>query len=824
MLGETLRARYRCALIDEFQDTDAVQWRIFRRLFVERATPHFLYVIGDPKQAIYAFRGADVYTYLDARDAIEQAGGARVALDTNYRATPAMIDALNHLFGAHAPEGHFFTGRIQYDTPVRCGHPDWMALGPSGDRGAPLHILQLMPESTPLSAALIRRAFGRHIAGTIARLLQPGGGLRLRQGDAEQPVRARDIFILTHTASEGGEIGQYLRAEGVPYVFYKQEGLMHTPEALAICDVLSAVAAPHGAAVRIKAWATPFFAVPLHQLADCQSLPGSHPLMQQLLRWKALGEQRDFDALFADMLNTSGWLRRELLFQSGMRELTNVQHLFEILLEETRRSGCTLPELVQTLQGWINGTRRPPDDAGQMQRLTSEPDAVQIMTMHKSKGLEAAVVFCYGGLARRPDDAMDVYHEGGTRVVGLASDPAAKAAARQEIAEEEQRLLYVALTRAKAQLYLPYIDPEHYPAHLHGCYRYLNMRLAHFLAEPEGRVHVTVDPVTLSESDVLAPSETAPPTPASLAAWQPPNEAMDTPAEVVVFDACRQRHAAFVVSSYSRMKQADGGYHTVAPPEPLPGQFNDALSRDGLQVTLEAPDENELPGGTMSGQFIHEVLEQLPLESWAPGIDFDTWRQRPDVTEVFTRGMRRYARDARYLISSQRLVYAGFTTPVSVGAGGVIPGLSACNPFRREMEFLYPIPEAGHPRLTDLSNGPLTIENGYIKGYVDFICRHAGQYYVGDWKTDRLPCYTAAHLGAHIEQNYTWQLKLYALALVKMLDIHTGAAYCEQFGGILDCFLRGMAEPGTGGVFYVRPSWDDMLSYEDELRRRQSYV
>ncbi len=772
-------------------------------------------------------RGADVHTYLEARDAIVQAGGARMALDTNYRATPAMIDALNHLFGAHQPQGPFFTGRIQYDQPVQCGRPDWVALDASGECVAPLQVLQLMPESTTLSAALIRRALGRHIAQTIARLLQPDGGIWLRQGHAEQPVRASDIFILTHAANEGVEMGQYLRAEGVPYVLYKQEGLVHTPEALAICEVLAAVAAPHEAALRMKAWATPLFAVPLHQLADCQSLPGSHPLMQQLLRWKALGEQRDFDALFTDLINTSGWLRRALFFQrfqSSTRELTNIPHLFEVLLEEARQSGCTLPELVQTLRGWIHGTRRLPDDAGQMQRLTSEPEAVQIMTMHKSKGLEAAIVFCYGGLARRPDDAMDIYHEDGMRVVDLASDPAAKAAARQETAEEEQRLWYVALTRAKAKLYLPYIAPEHYPDHLHGCYRYLNMRLAHVLNEPEGQVHIGVDLVTLSTDPAGASLEATPQAQVPLSAWLPPDEVMEDPVDVTRFAVCRRRHAAFVVSSYSRMKQADGGYHAVDTPDLLSKSSNDAVSRDGLEIAFETPDEDELPGGTMSGQFIHEVLEQLPLESWAPGIDFDTWRQRSDVMEVFTRGMRRYARDARYLISSQRLVYAGFTTPVRVGEGDLIPGLSTCQHFRREVEFLYPIPEADHPRLTEIVDGPLTIENGYIKGYVDFICRYDGRYYVGDWKTDRLPSYTPAHLSPHIEQNYTWQLKLYALALVKMLDIHTDTAYREQVGGILYCFLRGMAEPGTDGVFDVHPSWDDILSYEDELRQRQSYV
>ncbi len=397
---------------------------------------------------------------------------------------------------------------------------------------------------------------------------------------------------------------------------------------------------------------------------------------------------------------------------------------------------------------------------------------------------------------------MDVYHEDGSRVVGLASDPATKAAARQEIAEEEQRLLYVALTRAKAQLYLPYMDPEHYPAHLHGCYRYLNMRLASLLAGAAGQVDVDIEPVTLPESQVAIsaePAEPIPPVPAPLAAWQPPDEEVEQATDVAGFATCRQRHAALVVSSYSRMKQADGGYHAAVSPALLPESLHDGHSRDGLQVALDALDEYDLPGGTMSGQFIHEILEQLPLESFVSGIDFDTWRQRPDVMALFSRGLRRYALDTQYLLSSQRLVYTGFTTPVRVDAGdGVIPGLATCHPFRREVEFLYPIPEVGHPRLTDHVDAPLYVENGYIKGYVDFICQHDHQYYVGDWKTDRLPSYTMKHLEAHIEQNYTWQLKLYALALVKMLDIHTDAAYSDQFGGILYCFFCGMASYETG--------------------------
>jgi exodeoxyribonuclease V beta subunit len=306
--------------------------------------------------------------------------------------------------------------------------------------------------------------------------------------------------------------------------------------------------------------------------------------------------------------------------------------------------------------------------------------------------------------------------------------------------------------------------------------------------------------------------------PEPLSHWQPPVALFEIVDESERFQRYRQQHAAVVVSSYSRLKQADGGYHPAATAL--------ELSRDGLQTTAVTRSATDLPGGTLSGRFVHEVLEQVALESFTETADFDTWRSRPDISGLFTRLMRRYAREAQYLDASQRLVYTGFTTPIALDEGTSIPALAACQPFLRETEFLYPIPEATHPRLSDLTIGPFHIEKGYIKGFVDFLCRYDGRYYVGDWKTDMLPAYSGDRLESHIQQNYTWQIKLYALALVKMLYIHSEADYQHRFGGMLYCFLRGMsqADDAASGVLFSRPSWTDILDYEAELIQRQTFA
>ena len=220
---------------------------------------------------------------------------------------------------------------------------------------------------------------------------------RMRVNDQLVPLQANDIFILTRSGREGLEIGEHLRSARIPYAFYKQDGLFQTREAEDIRALLAAIADPHQRSRRIRAWQSRFFAVSLEVLVDCEDLPGAHPLMGRLLDWKALAETKSFDRLFASIIEDSGVIERELFFRDNERALTNYLHIFEILVEEAGRSRATLPELIHTLSAFIARRRLPKGEDGNVQRLESERKAVQIMTMHKTKGLEASVVFLFGG-------------------------------------------------------------------------------------------------------------------------------------------------------------------------------------------------------------------------------------------------------------------------------------------------------------------------------------------------------------------------------------------------------------------------------------------
>ncbi|MCI0570122.1 MAG: UvrD-helicase domain-containing protein, partial [Myxococcaceae bacterium] len=270
-LAQALRERYRFALVDEFQDTDEVQWEVFRRVFHESGGRSVLYVIGDPKQAIYSFRGADVQTYLKARQTVVDAGGAFVQLRTNFRSTRRMVDAVNRLLAQDASPP-FFDGAIRYEQPVDCGKKDFTAAGPDGAEAAPVQLWRFVGEGR-LTAGDVRGALGRRMAEEIRSLLSAEPApLRLRRGGEERRVRAKDIFVLTRTEAEGRELARWLRAEGVPVAFFKQDGLFQSEEAMDVRDVLAAIAAPEDRSARMRAWMGPFFAVPLQELAHAEEL------------------------------------------------------------------------------------------------------------------------------------------------------------------------------------------------------------------------------------------------------------------------------------------------------------------------------------------------------------------------------------------------------------------------------------------------------------------------------------------------------------------------------------------------------------------------
>jgi len=840
-----LRRRYRVALVDEFQDTDRVQWDVFRTIFFDHdGGPWRLMVIGDPKQAIYGFRNADVYTYHAAAKQLVAAGGSAVPLEVSYRSTGPFLEALNEVLA----DG-FFTGVNEYPHPVRCGRPELRAVDRAGHDVPPVTLLHLVgrPE---LRARWVARALAEHVAETIGDLL--AGALRVvRDDDGPRALSPSDIHVLCRSRGDAETVGAALTDAGVPHAFYKQEGLFSTAAARHVWEVLRAVEDPGDRVRRLHAWLTPFFAVPLSRLEDCRDLRPDHPLVARLRQWRALADAHRWSTLFSEMLDGSGLVRRELFAASAERDLTDYQHVLEILLEESHRGRRSLPQLVARLGALLEGTELPSGQSGDVQRLESERAAVQVLTMHKSKGLEAEVVFLVGGLVEPSDDRLGprvVHAADGARLAWVGDPPAeVKAQIERERREEAERLLYVAMTRARSKLYVPYFGPpppggvreaeasyeltveppepergqlalffadpelpEPAPTddtyrldRMSGPYRVLNERLGALVAAGRAespRFERTVVPVT-------PPGRAARDAALALSGWRP-GVLPPPPAPDPRFDRARAQRGGFDITSYTRMKRL----HREASFD----EGADSLSGAQEPDVALPPAPDELPGGSAVGVFLHEVLEELPFEAIGEGdlLDDDA------LAALFERRARANAVAVEHLPAAAALVRDAMRAPLALADGEALAGgLAQLSRRVAEMPFLLPIPERGHPALDAAPPGPdhppLAIERGFIRGVIDLVAEHAGRYHVVDYKSDRLVGYGPEPLATHVEASYAVQARLYTLGALRALRIHDADDYEARFGGLLYAFLRGMAE--GEGVWVSRPDWSEVLAWERDL-------
>jgi exodeoxyribonuclease V beta subunit len=779
-LVEALRRRYRLAIIDEFQDTDGVQWEIFRALFHDSGGRNPLYVIGDPKQAIYGFRGADVMTYAEARRTITGGELATLSLDQNFRSTPAVVDATNAIFDDGAAEP-FFADRALFRDAVAAREP-----APGGL--PPVTLLAVSPaaglEVARLPLRHVRQTLTQAIADEIERL--------------RPAVPLENIHVLTRSNTESQQVAATLRARGIPHVLYNQEGLYKSPEAAHVRDLLAAIEDPRDPARRLRAALTPFFGHLLDDLPALAATPTAHPLEERLFAWRALADARDWAPLFDRILDESGVARRELLSGGSARRLTNYEHLFDVLRGLGARSPLSLGELGRHLTALIGSLMVPEPQEGNVQRIEGDRDAVQIMTIHKAKGLEADHVFLYGAFSRWGGQGVRAFERDGRRwlFAGRPRRAGLKAELELEAARDDQRLLYVALTRARERLYLPYAGdpqiegnapPDEDYWRINGAYRHVHQRLRALAADASKRAHFELRDVRCPPPPDDTPAQIA----AAVRAWRPDaaDLALEFPAAALA--ETRRQSAGIVMTSYTRIKQAHGGYQP--PTEVLDEQ---------LAPAPEPPaDPGRLPGGALSGIFLHAMLESVPLESLADAT-VETWAALPAIRVLTDAALRRHDRDPAHRADAERLVHAALTTPLTLPSGATLPGVARAKRVAREVEFLFPFPAA--------AGGA---DAGFVKGYVDFIFEHEGRTYFGDWKSDLLPDYAPAAVSAHVASNYELQRRLYTLALVKMLGVVDEADYEARFGGTVYVFLRAL----PAGLEIGRPTWAEVQTWEREL-------
>ena len=444
-----LRARYRVVLVDEFQDTDPVQWQIMRTAFGDGKVT--LVLIGDPKQAIYAFRGADVYAYIEAA----QTAGTQATLTVNWRSDQGLIDAYDALFGA-AKLGH--EGIVYRE--VRAANQGVRPLGAPDP--APLRV-RVVPRDTPRVGTTARgfaclnparQYVACDVASEIVELLRSGAEI-----EGEGPVRPRHIAVLVRTNKNASAVRDALEAVDVPAVINGAGSVFGTEPAREWLRLLEAIERPSypprarsAALTTILGWTTEQVAA-----ADDDAWEGVH---RRLHHWARVLRVKGVASLMEAITLEEGLPARLLGMVDGERQMTDLRHVGELLHAAAMAEQMGATALTAWLRQRVLEAAKDNHDEERSRRLESDAEAVQVLTMHRSKGLEFPVVF-YPDLwepspSPRDDRNPVIFHDAtGTRTIDVGLEgPQWKGHLKQHVDEqrgEDLRLAYVALTRAKHQ-------------------------------------------------------------------------------------------------------------------------------------------------------------------------------------------------------------------------------------------------------------------------------------------------------------------------------------------------------------------------------------
>ncbi len=812
-----LARRWPVLLVDEFQDTDPRQWDIFRRLFEAgacRSSLPFaagegeeprsggandaaLFLIGDPKQAIYRFRGGDLATYLRAR-AYAQQHGSVVALDANYRSRPAVLQAVETVFTAHAAP--FVDADIRFH-PVRAAgkaRDGDLQVNGKTPPGLTLHWLPAHPDNNGLRDADTERAMMRAAAvAAIAELLAHG----TLHG---APLRPRDIAVLTQTNAQAADMQRALAQAGIGAATLSSADVFAREAAEDLQRLLESLAAPADPARQRAALATRLLGF------DAQALLA---LDEDEAAARDIGQR--FEAA-ADAWRQRGPLPALLPFlgdaaprwlgmRDGPRRLTDALHLAELLQAQS----STLRGIAEQL-AWFARMRTIALGDGHggeehILRLESDADLVQITTLHKSKGLEYPVVVlpfvAYKG--KRPERSLrfdDIHDsEGLARVARCKGvlEPADAAVidahcAREEMAEA-MRQLYVGLTRARHALHVVWSrNRTTHDTALH--------RLLHDGART-GRKHDKLDHTGMqARIEQLAAASAG-----SLAVR--PFDSAQPPAA-----PAPQRRAETMLAARTPKRRLSGGawlhsfsgLHALQPradvaAAPARGADDEAQALEELAASPLA--------GTGFGNAVHAVLETADFTAWRGHVD---GRVPPGEQARLERALRHHG------LSTEAPAIAQTARLVGRALNAALPGgvrLCALPDARRvaELEFhvrlaptrlsaLHALLERhGYPRAAAAVPSALRIE-GLMHGYIDLIYRDdAGRHHVVDYKTNRLPAYDAAALREAIRaRDYDLQYLIYLVALQRWLRLRRGAAYdpARDLGGAAYLFLRGIDPQG----------------------------
>ncbi|MCB1319541.1 MAG: UvrD-helicase domain-containing protein, partial [Leptospiraceae bacterium] len=876
-LTRTLQRRYRAALIDEFQDTDPVQWDIFRTLFAHRS--HSLFLIGDPRQSIYRFRGADVQAYLNARNNARRL----TTLTVNYRQRSALLQGINIIFNENASGPVFLHEHIQYRELESAGKADPFTPDVLREQ-APLviwHLSEADAEEQQWRTDDLSETFMQSMAREIQ--------LLLRSPSSSDALRARDIAVLVRTNDEGEQVRNTLATWNIPAVLHSDRSVFATPEADDFEKILNAMANPGDPMGVKQALCTPSFGYTVQAIQALNiGQDGSVFLRFQLAHehWQREG----FLSAFQYVLNRENLRERILARPGGERALTNLLHLAEIVHADCHGQGAE-----QTLRYVARNRQAPGSDESHILRLESDRDAVRIMTIHLSKGLEFPVVFCpflwRGRNASGPDHLFAYDPEtGGTCFVSrtlreyremlaqanaieslsttteaqdnggcirLTADELQRmqrleSRAREAELAEEVRLFYVAATRASQRLYLCWGRTRNTARSaaawvLHGRRRN---------ASPETKLTLSAEDIQADHADLEARSngllrvihpddspgllndglinETHPgevksggPTTRNQSAENQSarNQSANIQPAKSHFVPEQAQHSATI-------RTAGGPYERRWQIYSYTSLFGTGQRDEHLFHLFDLARDHDGGPGHTSRAYISDATEvdsaeQFDIFTFPAGaragiclhaifeeLAFD---ENPEgIANVVTRQLSHYQFDIRFVKAVSDMVRNTLQCKL-IEANGNTFCLRDVGPTNRltELAFYYPINNTD----SDAS---------HMRGFIDLVCAHADRYYLLDWKSNHLGNRAADYTTAELTQemtrsDYHKQYMIYLDALDRYLSYRlTDYDYETHMGGVFYIFLRGVQQGDSTGIYYHRPQKSELEDFRRQLSGYQS--
>ncbi len=811
-LEQAIKQQFPVVLIDEFQDTDNVQYQIFDQIYdvASNNQNNCLIVIGDPKQAIYSFRGGDIYTYLSARNAV---GDSTYTLGKNFRSTQNMVSAVNHIFASaeqRNPEGAFLFCHdnqqgMPFEPVAANGLDDALVIDGELQSALTFYVSMQKPSVTNIAESTASQ-----VVALLSKSQQGNAGFQNQDNTADlKAISTSDIAIIVNSGSEASALQSALSERNLrSYYVSDKSSILTTTEAREMLIWLRAVAEPKQVSLIRSALGTSLLGISHVELQ--QNLEDeSHldTLINQFDAFHMCWQQRGLLPMLREFLSHFS-VQAQLLqnWHNGERVLTNILHISELLQEASLQ--------VDTMQNLIHHYEQllVSDLAGNdflLPRLESESGLIQIVTIHKSKGLQYPIVFLpYATSAYRKVTAGDWvrYHdENHQAVTTLTPNDEIKDKANKEALGEDIRKLYVALTRAK---YCTFVGAS-------NGMRWFESGLSYLLgASKDDDIATLLSDLAKEQSNILISTlpdaehtqyERAP----KLALGEP-RTVLNIKQEywyVHSYSSIGYEHNSQVFDESANLEKEN--HHLL--------EGDDNKSSDANLTMQALPNLHNFPRGAGPGTFLHNILEWCCLQGFGKVLETPSILHQYIENQVQLQGWQRYT-DVLVDWVSKLLV---LNMPVNDLSESV--SLIDLQSLQAEMEFLFTVDHAQLSVVDDLvqqhcfagqsrPSAKAKDLTGVFKGFIDLTFEYKGKYYVLDYKSNHLGDDNSAYSAQNIEESivshrYDLQFVIYLVALHRLLKSRLpDYDYERHVGGAVYYFLRGV-EANNGGIFYTKPNF-----------------